>query len=74
MNENQRAFLDELGKLLDKYSIDKMCASSYDDTGIDFLSNDELLRVQYCEYGTFCGVTTHVNEYEPRREGVNDDR
>lgn len=74
MNENQRAFLDELGKLLDKYNIDKMCASSYDDTGIDFLSNDELLRVHCCEYGTFCEVTTHVSEYEPRREGVNDDR
>ncbi len=72
MNENQKAFLDEFGKLLDKYAIDKMCASSYDDTEIDFLSNDELLRVHHCEYGTFFDVTTHTSEYKPRREGVND--
>lgn len=74
MNENQRAFLDELAELFDKYSIDKMTCASYDNTPINFVSNDQVLCLNGYEDGRFYEIRTAAGDYEPRREGVNDDR
>ena len=70
MNENQRAFLDELGELFEKYAIYEMCVNN--DNTVDFMSNGQSLRTRGFSDGIFEDVRGIVGDYEPRREGVND--
>lgn len=60
MNDNQKAFLEELGALFDKYNIDTVYIR-YEvkpDSRIVFSSNNEKLFVRGFEDGTFYGLGT----------------
>lgn len=72
MNENQKAFLDELAALFDKYYIDEMSANG-GDVSIDFMSNNETLRVECYSNDNFYNVRAIREEYKPKREGAEND-
>lgn len=60
MNDNQKAFLEELGALLDKYCIDAMFVkfdTTRSNSKIGFLSNGETLHTTGYESGTFYGIS-----------------
>lgn len=60
MNEHQKAFLEELGALLDKYHVDMVCieVSSKPNSEIVFASNGEKIRITGFESRTFHDIST----------------
>lgn len=70
MNENQKAFLDELQDLFDKYSIDEMCAKD-EKTPIEFRSSGQILEVNYFTDNRFCNVGTFYGDHaNTKRKGA----
>lgn len=68
MSDKQRAFLDELTALFDKYNIGEMFVN--DSETISFLSNAQVLSIQKYVWGEFTNICTEIDSYEPKREGA----
>lgn len=67
MSENQKAFLDELAALFDKYGID---AAYVNKSGmISFDSNNESFHFNEYDNGYFKGIVTNPGNYTPTQEG-----
>ena len=64
MNENQRNFLNELDKLLAKYSISRV-HTTQEDGGIIFESNGQSLIIMSYDGDTFEGISSFIEEYQP---------
>lgn len=62
MNDNQKAFLNELSALMRKYNIDAMSARN-DNCRIVFESNGNRLAFSGYDDGTFYEVTTYQTEH-----------
>ena len=60
MNEHQKAFLEELGALLDKHHVDEVYIEfrSKPDSAIVFASNGEKIRITVFKDRTFYGIST----------------
>lgn len=63
MNENQKKFLDELAALCNKYGIDNVNAP--DRGEIHFHSSGQVLKFNRFVSGTYYGIETMLEEYEP---------
>lgn len=61
MNENQKAFLNELDALLTKYSITGVNSGA----AIRFLSNNSELTFKEYASGKFTDIQTKAPEYDP---------
>ena len=64
MNEHQKAFLEELGALLDKYHVDmvRIEVNSKPNSAIVFASNGEKIRITGFESRTFYDVSTECKD------------
>lgn len=63
MNNNQKAFLKDLGALFDKYSINEMNADKLEP--INFISNGSALSVGRYRDGEFTAIVTSMDSYTP---------
>ena len=61
MNDNQKAFLDELDTLLKKYSITGVKSGA----AIRFISNSDELTFKEYASGKFTDIQTKAPEYNP---------
>lgn len=70
MNDSQKAFLEELGALLDKYCIDTMFGKidAKNSSKIVFSSNDEELHTMGYEKGTFYGISIMCKDMKIKEE------
>lgn len=63
MNESQMKFLDELAALCNKYGIDNV--NTPDRGEIHFHSGGQVLKFNRFVSGTYYGIETIIEEYEP---------
>lgn len=63
MTDEQKNFLNEFGALLDKYSIDKICAA--DGGMITFETNGDVLSFRDFDGDTFNAVVSAAEMYMP---------
>lgn len=64
MNENQMNFLNELDKLLAKYSISRV-HTIHEGGGIVFESNGQSLAIASYDGDAFEGISSFIDEYQP---------
>ncbi len=61
MNQNQRNFLIELHKLLQKYRIDEIVSAG----GVQFVSNDDILQIGKYKDKEFTSIMTTQKFFDP---------
>lgn len=61
MNQNQRNFLIELHRLLQKYRIDEIVSAG----GVQFVSNDDILQIGSYKDEEFTSIMTTQKFFDP---------
>lgn len=61
MNQNQRNFLIELHKLLQKYCVDEIVSAG----GVQFVSNDDILQIGKYKDEEFTSIMTTQKFFDP---------
>ena len=72
MNDKQKAFLEELGALLDKYCIDEMFIKfdTKSNSQIGFSSNGETLHTMGYDNGSFFGISITCKDMKIKEKEI----